>query len=147
MDSEDVKGMVIFIESLKHNTTLISLNLANNKLGLDMGKEVKTCLEQNHSLIDFEFGFNGFHLNETRKIQEYLRRNKSKYDEERLREWNERRHMRGEDEALQNKYLTELTRKEQKRMEEEAKDERENEIEQKWRKFILEAEIDKQMTI
>lgn len=65
-DNEDVKGMVVFIESLKQNKSLISLNVANNKLDQDMGKEFKSCLETNQTLIDFEFGFNGFHLNEVR---------------------------------------------------------------------------------
>lgn len=63
-DNEDVKGMVVFIEALKQNKTLTSLNVANNKLDQDMGKEFKTCLEHNLTIIDFEFGFNTFHLNE-----------------------------------------------------------------------------------
>ena len=65
-DNEDVKGMVVFIEALKKNKTLTSLNVANNKLDQDMGKEFKQCLEHNMTLIDFEFGFNNFHLNEVR---------------------------------------------------------------------------------
>ena len=55
--------------------------------------------------------------------------------------------MRGEDEALQNKYLKEMTMAEKKRMELEAKEMREAEIDQKWKKMILEKEIEKQMTI
>jgi hypothetical protein len=55
--------------------------------------------------------------------------------------------MRGEDEVQQNKYLVEKTHAEKKRMELEAKEMREAEIEQKWKKMILESEIEKQMTI
>ena len=55
--------------------------------------------------------------------------------------------MRGEDEALQNKYLKENTAAEKKRMELEAREMREAEIDQKWKKLILETEIEKQMTI
>lgn len=41
-----------------------------------------------------------------------MRRNKAQYDADRLREWNERKLMRGEDEQLQNKYLKEQTKAE-----------------------------------
>lgn len=61
-DGEETKGMVIFIEALKQNKSLISLNLANNRLEQEMGKEFKSCLEQNQTIIDFEFGFNNFTL-------------------------------------------------------------------------------------
>lgn len=99
-DNEDTKGMIILCEALKKNKSLISLNIANNKLDAEIGKEFKSVLEVNETLIDFEFGFNQFHLKEVRIIQEYLRRNKAKYDAARLREWKERKFMRGEDEAL-----------------------------------------------
>jgi hypothetical protein len=55
--------------------------------------------------------------------------------------------MRGEDEALQNKYLKEQTQAEKKRLELETKEMREAEIDQKWKKMILEEEINKAMTI
>ena len=61
-DNESPQSMVIFIEALKQNKSLISLNVANNKLDGDLGKEFKHCLEQNKTLIDFEFGFNNFLL-------------------------------------------------------------------------------------
>ena len=54
--------MIIFIEALKQNQSLISLNVGNNKLDGDLGKEFKHCLEVNKTLIDFEFGFNNFLL-------------------------------------------------------------------------------------
>lgn len=134
-------------EALKKNKSLISLNIANNKLDAEIGKEFKAVLEINQTLIDFEFGFNNFHLKEVRVIQEYLRRNKAKFDSARLREWKERKYMRGEDEALQNKYLKEQTQAEKKRLELETKEMREAEIDQKWKKMILEEEINKAMTI
>jgi hypothetical protein len=51
--------------------------------------------------------------------------------------------MRGEDEALRQKYLAENAKKEQGRMEEEASEVREAELDEKWKKFILETEIEK----
>jgi hypothetical protein len=58
-------------------------------------------------LIDFEFGFNKFTLDQVRTIQDNLRRNKRKYDEDRLREWKERKLMNDEDIRLKNLYLEE----------------------------------------
>ena len=60
-----------------------------------------------------------------RKIQDNLKRNKAKYDEERLREWRERKLMNDEDVRLKNLYLLEHSRKEQERMEEETRELRE----------------------
>ncbi len=50
---------------------------------------------------------NNFNLDDSREIQDKLRRNKAKFDEERLREWRERKSMRGEDEKLREMYLKE----------------------------------------
>jgi hypothetical protein len=66
----------------------------------------------NQDLIDFEFGFNKFTLEQARTIQDNLRRNKRKYDEDRLREWKERKLMNDEDIRLKNLYLEEQARKE-----------------------------------
>ena len=55
--------------------------------------------------------------------------------------------MREEDVNLQNLYLREQATKEKLRMEEEAQEMREKEIEEKWRKFMLNSEMDKQQTI
>lgn len=54
-------------------------------------------LDENETLIDFEFSNNGFSLNQIRSIQEKLLRNNKKYQEDRLREWRERKTMLGED--------------------------------------------------
>merc|ERR1712060_403356 len=91
------------------------------------------CLKINETLIDFEFGGNNFRLEDIRKIQDLLRRNKAKYDEDRLREWRERKQMSAEDTQLQKLYLEQDTRQEQVRMEEEAKDSRSREIDRIWK--------------
>ena len=65
MGDEDTSGVQhYFIEALKTNKSLLSLNVANNQLREDLGKEFKEMLEVNETLIDFEISFNSFHLNE-----------------------------------------------------------------------------------
>ena len=55
---EDPTGLMSFIEALKHNKSLVSLNVANNRLDDQIGKAFEDALSLNHTLIDFEFGFN-----------------------------------------------------------------------------------------
>jgi len=57
-DGEDPSGLLYFIENLKHNKHLISLNLGNNKIDESTGEALKHCLEVNTTLIDLEHGFN-----------------------------------------------------------------------------------------
>lgn len=63
-DGEDLAGIVQFINALQHNKSLTSLNLANNKLEEPIDKEIRSMLEVNTTIIDFEFGFNMFRLPE-----------------------------------------------------------------------------------
>ena len=55
-DSDDTTGLLAFIEALKVNKTLLSLNVANNRLDENIGRAFMEALEVNHTLIDFEFG-------------------------------------------------------------------------------------------
>ena len=71
-------------------------------------------------------------------------RNKREYDAERLKEWDERKIMREDDEKMKELQLQEQSKKEQDRMEEEAREIREAELNEKWKKFMLETEIEKQ---
>ena len=98
-------------------------------------------------MIDFEFGFNNFRLEDIRRLQDLLRRNKAEYDEARLLEWRERKYMRDEDHELAKHYLDVETRREQNHMEEEAKSTREREIDKMWRAMQLEDEEEKKRTI
>merc|ERR1712083_1005122 len=76
MGNEDTSGVQhYFIDALRTNKTLLSLNIANNQLEEGLGKDFKDMLEVNETLIDFEVGFNSFHLNEIREIQRLLQRN------------------------------------------------------------------------
>ena len=83
----------------------------------ECGEAFVECTNYNHDLIDFEFGFNNFKLDQvhftsfifeqTIKIQDNLMRNKAEYDAERLKEWRERKLMNDEDIRLKNLYLEE----------------------------------------
>ena len=98
MEGEDPSGIMShFIPALKTNTTLLSLNLGNNKLDEMIGKECDDMLDSNLTLIDFEFGFNSFTLDQVRSIQIKLDRNNKIYKRERLKEWGERKAMLAED--------------------------------------------------
>ena len=55
--------------------------------------------------------------------------------------------MRAEDEALREMYLREQSKKETERMEDEAREIKEGELNEKWQKFMLETEIEKQQII
>ena len=52
--------------------------------------------------------------------------------------------MRAEDQALRLMYVGEHASRERDRMEEEAREAREEELNSKWKKFLLESEIEKQ---
>jgi len=132
---------------LYKNRHLLSLNLGNNNMDEKCGELFEEATRFNDTLIDFEFGMNNFSLNDVRKIQDNLKRNKAKYDAERLREWRERKLMFDEDVRLRNLYLEEQSRKEQERMEEETRELREQELDEEWRKYLLDSEIEKQQLI
>jgi hypothetical protein len=146
-DGDDTSGLFTFIEALKSNKTLLSLNMANNRLDEGIGKAFEEALAVNYSLIDFEFGFNQFSVDTIRQLQFYLRRNKAIYDENQLREWNERRFMRAEDSALQQKYLKVENELEKKRMAEEEYETKEREVAEMWRKKRLDYNIERNLLI
>ena len=62
LETEDNGGVEDMISALAQNTTLLSLNLANNRLDDSIGKQfcglfAPKGLNQ-ETIIDFEFGFN-----------------------------------------------------------------------------------------
>lgn len=98
LDGQEFRGIYDLVEFLDHNTTLLSLNLANNQMDEECGRMFREKMETNLSLIDFDFSMNNFSPSDSRAIQDYLKRNKEIYDAERLKEWIERKHMRDDDE-------------------------------------------------
>lgn len=67
-DGDDPNGLIAMIQALKTNESLLSLNVANNRLDETIGKAFEECLAVNRTLIDFEFGFNHFSVETTRNI-------------------------------------------------------------------------------
>jgi hypothetical protein len=67
-DGDDATGLYVFVEALKTNNSLLSLNMANNRLDENVGKALVDALEVNFALIDFEFGFNDFSVDTIRKL-------------------------------------------------------------------------------
>lgn len=76
-----------------------------------------------------------------------MKRNKALYDAERLKEWKERKLMNDEDVRLKILYTEMQSKKQTVVMEEEAKDLREQELEEQWRKYLLDSEIEKHQLI
>ena len=63
MGNEDTSGVQHYlIDALRTNTSLLSLNVANNQLDEGLGRDFKDMLEVNQTLIDFEISFNNFRL-------------------------------------------------------------------------------------
>ena len=71
-DGDKCSGIQDLIKSLSTNTSLLSLNLGNNKLEADIGRMFVDCLKLNETLIDFEFAGNNFRIEDIRKIQQCL---------------------------------------------------------------------------
>ena len=128
LGGSDFWGMYDFIEFLDENKTLLSLNIANNDLDEKCGQMFADKLQNNYTLIDLDFSSNNFSMEDSKQIQQYLQRNKAIYDGERIKEWKERKHMRGEDENLRKMYMGENANKEQAIIEEEAREIREAEL-------------------
>ena len=61
-DGEDNPGVIELIAALENNKSLLSLNLANNRLEQPIGFAIKKMLKKNYTLIDLELGFNNFNL-------------------------------------------------------------------------------------
>jgi hypothetical protein len=82
-----------------------------------------------------------------RNIQTLLRRNKNKFDAERLKEWYERKEMRTEDEVLLSKSMKENSKHEQDRIYDETKEVRVMQIDERWKKYVIESERAKNLEI
>lgn len=59
-------GIYEFVNFLDSNKTLLSLNLANNDLDEKCGQMFREKLENNHTLIDFDFSGNNFSMEDSR---------------------------------------------------------------------------------
>jgi len=69
------------------------------------------------------------------------------FDTERLKEWRERKLMKDEDQRLHELYLKEGSKGEEARLERETKELREAQIEQKWKKYVVDSALEKELEI
>ena len=73
-EGEENQGVEDMIGALAQNTTLLSLNLANNKLDEQIGRQFVDLFNPNRfdqrTIIDFEFGFNQFRLEDVSRSNE-----------------------------------------------------------------------------
>ena len=63
-----MSGVKDFIKCLYKNKFLLSLNMGNNSMDEECGSLFEEATRFNTTLIDFEFGFNNFRLEDVRKI-------------------------------------------------------------------------------
>lgn len=83
---------------MKTNTTLIGLNLNNTNLDSESSIALSEAMEVNTTLIYLDIeGNKKMNIHNVRKIQDSLKRNKLVYDEERMKEFLERKRMKREE--------------------------------------------------
>lgn len=61
-EGQKKEGIEAMIRALETNTTLLSLNVANNGLEAEIGRQFRDMLKINKTLIDFEFSSNPFNI-------------------------------------------------------------------------------------
>lgn len=136
-----------FSDCLEHNKSLLHLNLGNNSMNEECGERFVKSTDINKTLICFEFGFNQFLLEQTRIIQENLKRNKAAYDEERFREWKERKRMAEEEGSMRILVTVEQKDAMMKEEAELSRIAREKARDAAWKEFLMESELEKQRLI
>lgn len=134
-------------DCLLTNKTLLHLNLGNNGMDAECGERFVESTKANKTLICFEFGFNLFLLEQVRAIQENLKRNKAAYDEERFREWKERKQMAAEEAAMRILVTAEQKDEIMKDEAEKTRIATEKARDAAWKEFLMEAELEKQRLI
>ncbi|KRW99164.1 hypothetical protein PPERSA_07407 [Pseudocohnilembus persalinus] len=93
-NGRDTQSFIELCRALEQNNTLLSLNLTNNNLNAECGDALERLLEKNTTLIMVDVDQNkDLNIQQVRNIQEYLRRNKRAYDDERYKEFIERKKM------------------------------------------------------
>lgn len=142
--SDEVK---LFADSLITNKSLLHLNLSNNAMNAECGERFAKTTGINSTLICFEFEFNDFMLEHVKEIISNLKRNKAAYDEERFREWKERKRMAEEERAMRIITIAEQKDEIMKDEAEKSRIAREKARDAAWKEFLMESELEKQRLI
>lgn len=95
---KDNTGIEALAQSLKKNDTLLCLNLACTNLDENCSEYLVSMLEKNDTLINLDIDQNPkMNIDDVRRIQEKLKLNKQNYDDERYKEFDERKRMCNEE--------------------------------------------------
>lgn len=97
-DGKTAKGIQKLAEALKSNTSILHLNLCNTKLDETCGKMLLDALRENKTIIMLDVSQNPkLGLMDVREMQNILVANKLAYDEERFKEFMERKCLKREE--------------------------------------------------
>ncbi len=134
---QDRTGIEAIAEMLRKNRKLLVLNLGNTGISDNVADVLVSTMKVNTTLISLEMQDNGLSVKQTREIEKYLMRNKKAYDEERLREFKERKLMHEEDTGTKNLVDIEEKKKEELEIQKKNKEERQAEREKKYAEMVL----------
>ena len=134
---QDDSGIHAIAEMLSVNKKLLCLNLDNTGLDEKCGDTLVQVMEYNNTLISLEIAHNELSVAQIEQIQKYLVRNKKAYDEERLREFKERKLMNDEDSATKHLSDIEENKKKTVELEEQNKMHRQDERHKKYSELVL----------
>mmetsp|Transcript_15998 Transcript_15998/g.29298 ORF Transcript_15998/g.29298 Transcript_15998/m.29298 type:complete len:375 (+) Transcript_15998:125-1249(+) len=102
VSASDYTGINSIARALRTNKSLLSLNLSNCGLDKTCGIALADAMKVNFTLISMDLvGNYRIDIQQVQEIQDCLIRNKRLYDEERFREWEERKRMRKEEERTE----------------------------------------------
>lgn len=132
----DNSGIRALSEMLKVNKTLLVLNLARTGINKSGAEYLVEAMKVNNTLISMDLMENNLTVLQTREIKEYLNRNKKAYDDERLREFKERKMMNEEDLANKNLVDIEEKKKEEEEIQKKNRQERMEERQSKYAKMV-----------
>ena len=107
----DTKGIQALANSLKMNTSLLFLNLTNTGLDATCGQALVEAMRENKTIIMLDLPQNPkMNLMDVREIQKILEANKLAYDEERFKEFMERKCLKREEDISQILQLKQETK-------------------------------------
>eukprot|EP00826_Nyctotherus_ovalis_P034621 TRINITY_DN2900_c0_g1_i5.p2 TRINITY_DN2900_c0_g1~~TRINITY_DN2900_c0_g1_i5.p2 ORF type:complete len:394 (-),score=122.71 TRINITY_DN2900_c0_g1_i5:124-1305(-) len=132
----DNSGIRALSEMLKVNKTLLVLNLARTGIDKSGALYLVEAMKVNSTLISMDLMENSLTVLDTREIKKCLNRNKKAYDDERLREFKERKMMNEEDLANKNLVDIEEKKKEEEEIQKKNRQQRMEERQTKYAKMV-----------
>ena len=88
--SKSSQGMLTLAESLRKNTTLVTLNVSRCGIDAETGHELANCMEENDKILFLDIAYNRIDMIDQKRVAEKLDANLAAYESsERLRRANE----------------------------------------------------------